>query len=172
MTFASASAAGKSFASFMRPESYEDEALWQQRFKQWGIKEDIAIFDEWIANDDRTPSNVMFQRPDRFVLIDHSHILTGASWSPERLREDSFVRVSNSLLDQLVSEPANIRQALVERARQLAPNYLDTLALFPWSASLIAREDVDAIHEFLERRATDLPTLVSMRLGFNVLTLR
>lgn len=62
--------------------------------------QETAIFDEWAANGDRHPGNLLWDGR-KYYLIDHSHALTGGKWKPDRLKPEAKVR--NQLLD--VVEP-------------------------------------------------------------------
>jgi hypothetical protein len=65
--------------------------------RAWSYFAQVICFDEWIANYDRHPGNLLFGDPDRFLLIDHGHAFTGPNWTISSLIANQ--NHSNQLLE-------------------------------------------------------------------------
>ncbi len=131
---------------------------------RWPKLSAAIAFDSWIANEDRTASNLLFAGRSRFLLIDHGEAL------PNRMREDTKVR--NGLAKHLVaahSSPSPFE--LAGRVKAAAVNFghvdfaqLTTAALLGgWEPDRLFDECIDLLTARLNR----LPELIEeeYRLG-------
>ena len=60
----------------------------EQLLRAWPHWYSAAAFDDWIANADRHPGNLLVGAPGEAWLIDHSHAFTGDKWQAVNLRPD------------------------------------------------------------------------------------
>ena len=134
-------------------------------WKQWDT---ASIFDEWIANPDRHPGNLLVEGPDKVWLIDHSHALTGPGWMATDLVPERAIR--NQVADYCFSRlTLPERMAVRARAAQLS----SVFALVPpesalaacHAARLLSPSDLEAVRTFVGERVGKLFDLVSARLG-------
>lgn len=134
-------------------------------WKQW---DGASIFDEWIANPDRHPGNLLVEGPDKVWLIDHSHALTGPGWTVADLVPERAVR-------NQVAENCFPRLTLPERmaVRAKAAELTSVFGLVPTESALAAchadqllsPSDLKAVRAFVGERVGNLFDLVSARLG-------
>ena len=134
-------------------------------WKQW---DSASIFDEWIANPDRHPGNLLIEGPDKVWLIDHGHALTGPGWTAADLVPERSVR--NQLAD--ICFP---RLTLPERmaVRAKAAELSSVFGLFPpepalaacHADQLLSPSDLKTVRTFVGERVGKLFDLVSTRLG-------
>lgn len=134
-------------------------------WKQWDA---ATIFDEWIANPDRHPGNLLIEGSDKVWLIDHSHALTGPGWLVADLIPGRAVR--NQIAEQrFVSFTLPERMAV----RAKAGEFSRVFGLVPPVAALTASraaqllnpDDLEAVHIFVGERVGKLFDLISTRLG-------
>ena len=114
-------------------------------------------FDEWIANEDRTLSNLLFAGRREFLLIDHGEAL------PNHM--DKGTKFRNSLARHLIaSEPRTARQSLARRVKdsctsfgQLNYGQLETAALLgAWKGN----PEFGECMRLLQDRVNELPALI------------
>jgi HipA-like kinase len=107
-----------------------DRAITLAAVKKWPYLADAICFDELIANGDRHSGNVLFQAPDRFLIIDHSHAFTGPNWEPDKLLPEREVRnqlvtswpgVGNLTNDERQAIAGNVPK-IAARCRRLSVN--------------------------------------------------
>ena len=65
--------------------SMVDDPVLREQLSRWSCLHSAIAFDEWIANPDRTPQNLLFRGTSDFVLIDHGDAIA------EGLSADSHV---------------------------------------------------------------------------------
>lgn len=126
------------------------EAL--KKLSEWPLIHDAIAFDEWIANGDRNPGNILFDGKDRYLLIDHNLAM--------RLPFAPDMPVNNKLLaiKMLFSEDELSRQRLKSKL-EACINLIDPL--LPGTVSEEIRIDLNAqlvanMVEFLEQRLCHL----------------
>ncbi len=102
------------FSSLLRPARESPAAL--SSITRWpGFLAAIA-FDEWVANEDRTLSNLLFAGQRSFLLIDHGEAL------PNHMNDDTKLR--NRLARHLVaSEPSTDRHDLSQRVKAACSDF-------------------------------------------------
>lgn len=134
-------------------------------WKQWDT---AYIFDEWIANPDRHPGNLLIEGPDKVWLIDHSHALTGPGWVATDLVPERVVR--NQVADNCfpcLTLPE--RMAVRAKAAQLASLFRhvspDSALAACYAAQLLSPSDLEAVRAFIGERVGKLFDLASARLG-------
>ena len=138
-------------------------------FEQWKLMEDIAVFDEWVANIDRNAGNILYDGITGYWLIEHAHALTGPNWSAPTL-QDSGRSFKNHLLqghaeNTSLHEKYQFRRLANEWA--IRHNELSLLDLTRNGAltRLIDTVDAEAVKDFLIERATLVSGLVCLKLG-------
>lgn len=139
-----------------------------QLFTTWTQWDEAAVFDEWIANPDRHPGNLLVEGPDKVWLIDHSHALTSPAWSAADLAPERAVR--NQIAEQLfptLTLPE--RMAVRSKAGELSTLFglVDPDAALASSHAdrLLNPHDLTAVRNFIAVRVGKLFDLVSSRLG-------
>lgn len=119
-------------------------------------------FDEWIANNDRHASNLLYDG-DEFWLIDHGRAL------PTGLASDG--QTANILLDAAASTSKTHRTKLLAGAQVSVERYADHSPRTTALADLVYAERlgqvglVESLIEFLQCRIHHIPELVAKRLG-------
>ena len=116
-----------------------------------------TAFDEWIANEDRTLSNLLFAGRRDFILIDHGEALPNYMNAGTKLR-NGLARHLNA------SENAAPREVLAKRVQEFRVNFgrgnwrqLETAALLgAWQGEPQFGECV----RLLRARLNNLPTLI------------
>ena len=153
--------------SFVFGTSYEGYSDLLQRTRQsstvvnrlvrWPNFLAAIAFDEWVANEDRTLSNLLFVGPREFLLIDHGESL------PNRMSKDTKFR--NGLARHLIaSDPRAARQSLAQRVKnscaefgQLDYRQLETAALL---GSWKGNPEFGECTRLLKDRVNELPALI------------
>lgn len=134
-------------------------------WKQWDA---ASIFDEWIANPDRHPGNLLIEGPDKVWLIDHSHALTGPGWAAVDLVPERAVRnqVADNCFPRLTLPE---RMAVRAKAAQLSSVFglvpPDSALAACHAAQLLSPGDLEAVRTFVGERVGKLFDLASARLG-------
>lgn len=134
-------------------------------WKQW---DDASIFDEWIANPDRHPGNLLIEGPDKVWLIDHSHALTGPGWTAADLVPERTVRnqVADNCFPRLTLPE---RMAVRAKAAQLSGVFglvsPDSVLAACYATQLLGPSDLEAVRTFVGERVGKLFDLASARLG-------
>lgn len=134
-------------------------------WKQW---EAASIFDEWIANCDRHPGNLLIEGPDKVWLIDHSHALTGPGWTAADLVPERAVR---NQVAEICFPNLTLPERMAVRAK--AAELSSVFGLVPPESALAAchadqllgPSDFEAVRTFVGERVGKLFDLVSTRLG-------
>ena len=116
-----------------------------------------VAFDEWIANEDRTLSNLLFAGRREFLLIDHGEAL------PNRMNEGTKFR--NGLARHLIaSEPRTPRQSLAQRVKESCAEFgqLDfrQLEIAALLGSWNGNPEFGECLRLLRDRVNELPALI------------
>lgn len=161
--FACQIAEGESLQQLLRSDSDRAMALLQT----WSSLEKVAAFDEWLANDDRSPGNMLFRGKNDYTLIDHDRACAITSW---RLNgePDKNCSFTNELVHTLITE-----QLARYRLRKTSDGYQKTLTqLRPVDISAAAHipaltgwNTTNAVVDFMDYRAQNLKRLLSAQLG-------
>lgn len=134
-------------------------------WKQWDA---TSIFDEWIANPDRHPGNLLIEGPEKVWLIDHSHALTGPGWTAADLVPERAVRnqVADNCFPRLTLPE---RMAVRAKAAQLSSVFglvsPDSALAACHVAQLLSPSDLEAVRTFVGDRVSKIFDLASARLG-------
>jgi len=156
------------FPSLKRRLAQDRGDFLKEIFLQWKDLDAATIFDEWIANVDRHPGNLLVETASRVWLIDHGHSLTGPDWKESDMRHDAVVR--NRLADAYFNNMTlPQRMEVREKAARSSESYklLDADAVLSacHSDNLLSANDIKAVKTFIELRAIKVIDLISSRLG-------
>lgn len=135
---------------------------------KWNDLGQLYAFDSWVANVDRNTGNLLFGGDNEYWIIDHGHCFTGPSWQPENLKPD---RQYLNKLELWVTQFMTVEQKkkCVKAARQFGVE-IDGFDASETSqnsriAELLPLQYVEALKEFLEKRAARVPLDASKALG-------
>jgi hypothetical protein len=169
--FATEAVGDGSAARRIRLDSPAAVALFLGSWKEWPA---AATFDEWIANADRHPGNVLIGQPGEVWLIDHSHAFTGTNWTASSLNPSA--RVGNQICDAAgacitLTDKFNAYAAALSAAQTFAGvDVLQALG-FSYMSELLEPEEHAALTSFLSARVDSVHDSISARLGLPGLTL-
>ena len=127
-----------------------------------------AAFDDWIANADRHPGNLLVGAPGEAWLIDHSHAFTGDKWQPMNLQPD--VVTGNQLGQTMAlwlkpSEKALAMQAChaaVQRFSLVDTGHATRLAHV---VTQLSAPDLEALTKFMAARVMSIAPRIESILG-------
>lgn len=140
----------------------------QLLLKTWKEWDTTAIFDEWIANPDRHPGNLLIETANKVWLIDHSHAFTGPNWNTADLMPERTVK--NQVADVVFPElPLPARMAVRSKAAELAKLFSIVKPDDALSACHVTHfmgpQDLAALRNFITGRVEKIFDLISTRLG-------
>lgn len=127
----------------------------------------IIAFDEWIANEDRHPGNLMRLGIGNYCLIDHGHVLTGCQWVATDLKPG--LQPKSALMNFLGAEVRKLPfghaiQAAFEAQSEKFEQALT--AASQWLDDLLDAPDRKSVEHFLRARAA--PATGAQRRGLMI----
>lgn len=146
----------------------QDAVAWlHANFKRW---DEAIIFDDWIANVDRHPGNLLVSSANQVWLIDHSHCFSGPDWQAAQLRLQATQAFGNQLASVFVPNlTLPQRVALKDKAGAMSQLFNTVDAGLAMSVSfadrLLNSSDLDAVSNFLHDRIPHIVDIVSNRVG-------
>lgn len=146
----------------LRRRVKDDGGAMEKAVLAWKNLAFAGSFDEWIANDDRHASNLLYDG-EEFWLIDHGRAL------PEGLANDG--QTANVLLDTAAHAGKVLRTELLAGTQASVERYADHFPRATALADLVHADRlgntalVESLIGFLERRIPHVPELVAKRLG-------
>jgi len=146
-------------------------ALFLKSWKEWP---EAATFDEWIANADRHPGNVLIGQFGEVWLIDHSHAFTGPSWNAATL--NPLVFVPNQLCDHAskcisLADRFNAYAAALNVSALFAVINAENALRTAYIDQQVNTADFSALASFVALRASKPYEAISVRLGLPGLSL-
>ena len=133
-----------------------------------------AAFDDWIANADRHPGNLLVGAPGEAWLIDHSHAFTGDKWQPVNLRPEVVTR--NQLAQTMalwlkLPEKALAMQACYAAVQRFSS--VDTVhaTRLAHVVTQLSAPDLDVLVKFIAERVNSIATRIGSVLGIPGLSL-
>ena len=140
-----------------------DSSVVHERIMSWPLLELAAIFDELVANDDRSANNMLLDPHGKLWMIDHARCLGGAG---QRLfSTDVAPSFRNYLLDQIAQMSFNQRlqrrNAVIRACVELASR----VPRIPYAALGISDALRVQVEPYLAQRATRLRGSVLHALG-------
>jgi hypothetical protein len=168
IAYGSESANAVSFTRHFKLQGEEDEALaYKELFPKWNGWRDTVTFDEWLANADRNPGNLLLGANKEIWLIDHTHAFKGPQWSRDGLTPGAYTvnRVAKHaerfLSRSEKNELGQYVHKLAEKLRNLAiPEIIDRAN----AGELLDPEDAAALKAFLTKRIDQLPGKISQHI--------
>ncbi|MCY4014236.1 MAG: hypothetical protein OXG82_16150 [Gammaproteobacteria bacterium] len=144
-------------------QGMRDDTVLRSQLARWQHMALAVAFDEWIANSDRTPSNLLFRGASQFVLIDHGEAI------PADLPPDG-ASTTNLLARLAYSDVSRDEEfAAVRRVQNAATAFSRVNMAAIENASLAGSWDPDAMLPECCRLLTDrlphLPDLIAQRFG-------
>ena len=134
----------------------------------WGNWASAMTFDEWVANIDRHPGNILFGRSGDIWLIDHSHCFTGPNWVVTDLNVGGVWK--NQLADHKI--PMLTLPERIE-ARKKVAELIPALRVVDFTSTIgdsqgdkfLSPEETEALRNFVTNRVSHLFDILSNRLG-------
>ncbi len=119
-----------------------------------------VLFDEWIANGDRTPQNLMFSGVDQFMLIDNEqgfpgHLSASEAQGANFLASHFFNQQDDALKQRMQQVFRAIQQARMIRFESLEFPALRMITGCP--------EQIERCRDFVQQRWPHLPDLLRAR---------
>lgn len=160
--------------SLLRRLDLQSPAARERLFRAWSHWYSAAAFDDWIANADRHPGNLLVGGPGETWLIDHSHAFTGDKWQVANLRPDM---VTKNQLGQAMGiwlkppEKALAMQACHAAVQRFAS--IDTVLATRLAhvVTQLSAPDLDALTKFVTERVHSVAPRIGNILGFQGLPL-
>ena len=123
----------------------------------WDKIHDTAVFDEWIANADRHPGNLLIDGRGGYWLIDHAFAFGGLGWITGEINAD--LATANQLADLLIRHGKDIQ---VQRLRHKA-----SACAAEWAgvATPAGGQPLQRALSFLHHRQPLLRALMDLRCG-------
>ena len=134
-------------------------------FKKW---DETLIFDDWIANADRHPGNLLVGTADQVWLIDHGHSFTGPDWQAgQLLSANDFGNQLSTFFIPYLTLPQRV--ALMDKAGAIshlcAAVDIEQVMSGSYADQLLAPSDMDAVSNFLRNRVSSIVNIISNRVG-------
>lgn len=152
-------------------ESMESDKLLTAELCRWPAVTAACAFDEWLANVDRYPRNLLRRGHADFCLIDHDFIAGGPHWLADMLTARIYDDFRNVLRDRCAPDsrgnPDPERQftnAMVEHAGAYQETiYSQLLGIGDWLGKLMPEEDRESLLGFIVGRAGQIQNLIRRR---------
>lgn len=138
-------------------ESDSEAAM--EAIRLWLDVHQAAVFDEWIANQDRHPGNLLYDGAGNFWLLDHAYAFGGPNWLDHDL--DPRMVVENQLADMLLRHGKHIQAAKLKKAARACAGRWQTTE----DTQSGNRGSLEAVLWFLEERRRELGALIDNRAG-------
>lgn len=143
-------------------------------FRTWKQWPDAASFDDWIANADRHPGNMLIGSAGEVWLIDHSHAFTGPVWAAADL--DPSVSTKNQLCQVACGCISMTERLGAYTASLLAAGIFENVkvadaAIAAHIAHHLVAGDANSLTNFATVRPSDVPDRISAHLGLPSLKL-
>ena len=144
--------------------SMGDDPILREQLSRWpGLHASIA-FDEWIANPDRTPQNLLFRGTSDFVLIDHGEAIA------QGLSADSQVRnwLARFMSSDLKREEESIAVQRVQEATALFKDVdFNLIQIASLARGWNGEEMLNECCRFLTDRLIHIDRLIEQAFGFS-----
>lgn len=137
-------------------------------FTHWLDWTSCMTFDEWIANIDRHPGNILFGGPGEIWLIDHSHCFTGPQWNPPDLVANGAWRnqiAENRIPTLTLPERMEARRRVAGMIPKLSSLDCSSVLAASHAGDLLPPAEAAALQSFVSSRVSHLSDILSKRLG-------
>jgi len=134
-----------------------NDSIMRDHLKKWSLIKKAICFDEWIANADRTPENILIEGNNKYVLIDH-----GESF-PQSIQPDS--KYNNGLARIVIDGiPKNEMEMACRKTIGSCSNFslidFDDLSQNSRVANWQGNEYIEGCIQVLKDRISFLPELL------------
>jgi hypothetical protein len=140
-----------------------DSDLLSQKLLTWKSLESAAVFDQLIANDDRSDGNMLMDPTGKLWLIDHGRAL-GAAGHPI-FSSDPTPSVRNFLLDKIARQSLADRMKRREKLMAACVTLAACVPRVPYDSLLVRPDTASQINSFLTQRASRLQAMVFDNVG-------
>lgn len=130
---------------------------------KWGSLPAAAVFDQLIANDDRTEGNILLGPRRDLWLIDHGRSLGGGG--QRFFSTDVTPATANFLLSRVASYPAQVRVRLRPALIAVCTRLATAVSRVPYAALSVPEDIAMQIDDFLSRRVGMLQAMVLQSVG-------
>lgn len=154
-------------------EDDEDEAF-DTLLATWNGWQEAVMFDEWIANSDRHPGNLLVGSKNIIWLIDHSHAFMGPNWHFNDLRPSAYTKNRLAVHVERTMSPTQkykFKQMLNIQVSTYKTVATQEIINGSRAADFLNSEDVDALTSFISERIEKLPDLLANHIGMPYLQL-
>ena len=154
--------------SALRHLDLQSPMAWEQLLRAWPHWYSAAAFDDWIANADRHPGNLLVGAPGEAWLIDHWHAFTGDKWQALNLRPD--VITANQLGQAMTALLQPPEKALAMQACHVVAqrfSSVDTVQATRLAhvVTQLSAPDFDALTRFVTERVHSVASRIGSILG-------
>ncbi len=136
-----------------------------QELLLWDAVIPCAVFDEWIANRDRLPKNILFEGNSKFSIFDHDDAM------PEYITESQ--PINNKLFQILIKDKSEFEKYQI---REKAMQVVETIKTIDWEevkelvnpdTDIISSADLlfDKFSDYLIKRSNNLREIISANIG-------
>jgi hypothetical protein len=151
------------------PIRHSNEGAIATALLKWPKLVDAAVFDQLIANDDRSEENLLLDTGQNFWLIDHGRALDGGG---EKLfSDDYFPLFQNKLLANLKTLPLPDRVKRKDSIILACAKLHSAVDRIPFDALDIAEDLSEQIRKYLQHRCQQLSPVIFRELGYPELDL-
>lgn len=137
-------------------------------FESWKDWASCMTFDEWVANVDRHPGNILFGGPGDIWLIDHGHCFSGADWTLDKLvpkgtwkNQIAEIRIPTLTLPERVETKQRIA-GMIPQFGALNCTEAYTACHLP---IIMPASEGDGLLSFVNERVSHIYDILSSRLG-------
>ena len=130
---------------------------------RWGSLPAAAVFDQLVANDDRTEGNILVGPRNDIWLIDHGRSLGGGG--QRFFSTDVMPSTSNFFLARIAGYTAQDRVRLRAELLTVCTRLAFAVRRVPYSSLLVPEDIAVQIDDFLSRRTHVLQAMVLQALG-------
>jgi hypothetical protein len=152
------------------------EAL-RQLVSRWVTWPDVLVFDQWIANPDRHPGNLLVGAQGEIYLIDHGLSFLRRNWPPEHAHTSLGLvtaRLWKDVLASFIPLPERIQATSRLYAAATRCSLIDVVSVLAAAkvSGLIPAANVDALLRFLSHRTQVSADVICNVIGVPSLDLR
>ena len=145
------------------PRSLQDSRISRDYLMEWPLICSAILFDEWIANGDRTPKNLLFAGRREFLLIDHGDAIPTYIDADSSTQSNELASYLNAKVFRDVRARATLQATIVGTFTQLDTIDTDQLADLLPKESWASEKEIGACLNFLRERREHLPSLIQSR---------
>jgi len=140
------------------------------KLASWRLITDAISFDEWIANGDRNPGNVIYDGKDQFYLIDHN-LAMRLPFSPDAPINNTLLTIKLFFTDDELSKQ-RLKNTISHTINNLSPDIPQKIAdnLLKQANNLDAEILINMV-EFLKQRLQYLTAITDKKIATKQISL-